>query len=59
MSQEALAAQCRVTRTTIVNVENEHANPSLNLLLFICLALDLELKLVPNEALHENLDKSV
>ena len=46
LRQAELAALCHVTRTTIVNVELENADPSLNLLQFIALALDIKLCLV-------------
>lgn len=49
MSQEELAIKCYVKRTTIVNVEREIASPSLTLLQFIAIALDLELVLIEKE----------
>lgn len=50
-TQEYLANRCKVTRTTICNIESETAEPSVILLQLIALAFDCELGFIPKENL--------
>ena len=57
MTQAELAERCLVTRTTIVNVEKQNADPSLLLLQRIGMALGYELTFVAKD--NAILDRTV